>query len=191
MSSSRLDAFARGQIVAYAEARVPVVTIAKKVLKKDGTRPKPRAVRKTIRKAKLNPSWRGENSPGGPGRPSTLSKAQLRQLRRLVFKERGSTCVTIKYCKQRIPSLRQHSRFVIAYALHTVGLQWLRRRRKRWVAPRHVGPRLAYARWVLRQTRAVLKSFAFIDGTTYYLARGPAEAADKHRGRLGTFVWRM
>ena len=32
---------------------------------------------------------------------------------------------------------------------------------------------------------------AFIDGTTFYLARGETKAGDKARSRLGSFVWRM
>ena len=57
--------------------------------------------------------------------------------------------------------------------------------------PEHIAPRKAFARWVLRQPACVLRHFAYIDGTTYYLARGPAEEEDKKRGRLGSFVWRM
>ena len=189
-SYARLDTWARAQIVTYHECGLRPTAIIKKVRKKDGTKPTVRGVRKTIAKKKLNPDWRGQNAPGGPGRKAIISEAQKTKLYNLVFAERGAAYVCIKYCQQRIPSLRDLSRWVIARALHAIGLKWLRRRQKRWVRPEHIAPRLKYARWVLRQPALVLKSFAFMDGTTYYLARGPADAAQKKRGRLGLFVWR-
>ena len=34
------------------------------------------------------------------------------------------------------------------------------------------------------------RKVAYVDGTTYYLARTDAEADDKERLQLGKFVWR-
>ena len=191
MSYARLDVWARAQIVAYADSGLKPQSIVSKVTKKDGSRPQLRAVQKTILKKKNDPEWRGQNNRPGPGRPGALTETQINQLYNLVMKERGSAVVTIKYCKKYIPSIRNTSRWAISRALHTCGLWWLRCRKKRWVRKEHLQLRLAYARWILRQPRPLLRAFAFIDGTTYYLARGPAEAADKQRGRLGAYVWRM
>jgi hypothetical protein len=38
---------------------------------------------------------------------------------------------------------------------------------------------------------ATLARFCYVDGTTFYLAQGEVEAADKEGARLGPFVWRM
>ena len=73
----------------------------------------------------------------------------------LVLKERGSTLVTIKYCQQRIPTLRKVSRWAVARALRAAGYHWLRRRRKRWVAPAHVAPRLRFGRLQRRSKLAI------------------------------------
>lgn len=190
MSFSRLDAFARGQIVALGNEGLPPTQIARKVRKKDGTRPQLRAVQKTIAKAKAEPRWRGENAAGGPGRQPTLTGAQQKKLVDLVFKERGSKVVCIKYCRQRLPFLRNLSRWTISRALRRAGLAWLRRRCKRWVPAPAREARCTYARWLKKQTPAVLSSFAYMDGTTFYLAEGPRDALDKEHNRLGKFVWR-
>ena len=191
MSSARLDVWAQAQIVAYAKAGLRPNAIAGKVTKTDGKIPRLRSVQKTIAKAKKYPHWRGGGRGGGPGRPSMIGEAERRQLMELVLQERGSALVTIRYCQQRIPTLRKVSRWAVARALRAAGYHWLRRRRKRWVAPAHVAPRLRFARWALRQPAPVLRTFAFMDGTTYYLARGPSEEPEKQRGRLGAYVWRM
>ena len=64
--------------------------------------------------------------------------------------------MTIKYCQQRIPSLRKCTRWSVASALHAIGFSWLRRRRKRWVRPELLAPRMAFSRWILRQPTPVL-----------------------------------
>jgi transposase len=66
----------------------------------------------------------------------------------------------------------------------------LRRRLKRFVPIAHRASRCSYARWLRRLAEKLIRRFAFVDGTSYYLARGDAEATDKDRLRLGKFVWR-
>ena len=39
--------------------------------------------------------------------------------------------------------------------------------------------RLVYCRWTLRQSVSDLRRYAYTDGTTFYLARGPAEPQQK------------
>ena len=77
MSSARLDAWARAEICTLASVGVKPAQIVGKVRKKDGRRPKLRAVTKTIAKKKNIPSWRGTDSSAG-GRPRTLSEACLK-----------------------------------------------------------------------------------------------------------------
>ena len=191
MSSARIDLFTRGRIIGQAEAGSTASTIAMKVRKTDGTRIEVRSVQKVISKFKKNPKGVMQPQEGGPGRPPKMTDFHRRLLVRLVFRERGAAWVTIKYCQQRLPCLRRYSRWAMTYALHSAGLLWLRRRRKKWVPARHRQPRLAWARWVLRQPPGSLKAFVYIDGTTFYLARGVHELEDQARRRLGQFTWRM
>ena len=62
MTFAKIDVFNRGKIVAHAEHKLPAWKISKRVVKKDGKRPKPRSVQKTIRKAKLNPARKTHES---------------------------------------------------------------------------------------------------------------------------------
>ena len=119
---ARLDAFARGQIVALAGQGMKAPTIRMKVRKKDGKRPTPRAVRDTIDKARANPEWRGENQDGGPGRNKLINDKVQKRIVKLVFKNRGSAIVTIKYIKKHIRSIRKIPRWTVARALHAAGL---------------------------------------------------------------------
>ena len=187
---ARLDAWGRAQIVTLAGQGVKPKQIRRSVRKKDGRRPTVRAVQATIAKAARDPQWRGENAPGGPGRKQIIPESVQRDLTRLVFKERGSVTVTVKYCQQRLRALRQFNRWCVARALHRAGYQWLRRRQKHWVPEAARTARSSYARWIQRQSARDLQKYAYVDGTTYYLARGPAEAEQKAHARLGRFVWR-
>lgn len=94
-SMKQMDEFTRGRIVGLAEAGVKPSAIAKKVRQTDGMPPKADAVRKTIRKHKVNGKWRGERQAGS-GRPSILSDATRKRIIDLVFANRGSAVVTIR-----------------------------------------------------------------------------------------------
>jgi hypothetical protein len=190
-SFARLDAFARGQIVALAGKGFKAPAIRKAVLKKDGLKPTPRAVRDTIAKWNSNPEWRGENHSQGSGRRRIIDAVLQKRITRLVFKKRGSAVVTVKYIKKVIPKLRPIPRWTVSRSLQDAGLQWLRRRSKKWLSDDYREGRQAYARWIKRCADGFLKSFAYIDGTTFFLARGEAEKNDQKRRALGPFVWRM
>ena len=77
MSAARIDAFNRGKIIGHAEAGTPPAAIVKQVRKTDGSRPRARAVQKTILKAKHEPKWKGQNAAGGPGRGSKMIEGEL------------------------------------------------------------------------------------------------------------------
>ena len=55
-------------------------------------------------------------------------------------------------------------------ALRRLGLAWRLRRCKTAVLKKHRSSRVAYCRWVLRQPQSELNRWAYIDGTTFYLA---------------------
>ena len=99
--------------------------------------------------------------------------------------------MTIKYLKRKIEALRCMTRWFIARNLHVVGLQRLRRRKKRVVSAAHREGREAYVRWIRKCTDIFVKELAFADGTTFYLARGQSKKEDQRRRGLGPFVWRM
>jgi hypothetical protein len=184
----RLDDFTRGQVVGLATAGWKPTAIAKTVRKPNGRKVTKQSVSRTIHKFKR---LGGVNASASRGRPRALTPNQKKALTKLVFKERGQAVVSISYCQRKIPALRKVSRWTVARALQDAGLAWLRRRAKRWVAPVYRGPRLSYARWLKKQPRAEFRKFAFQDGTAFYLARGPQDAEEKKRLKLGQFVWRM
>ena len=119
---ARLDAFARGQIVPLCGEGVKPRDVVKKVKKTNGKPPTPRAVRDVVKAHKANPEWRGEH-PGGPGRKRLIDDKLQKRIVALVFKQRGSAAVTIKYLKRIIPALRRINRWTIARSLQQAGLQ--------------------------------------------------------------------
>lgn len=72
-----------------------------------------------------------------------------------------------------------------------LGLARRLRRGKAAVAKKYKPDRLAYARWVLRQPSASLRRWAYIDGTSFFLARTPEEHEGKERAALGRYCYRM
>ena len=189
-TTARLDAFARGEIWGLHCAGVPVLQIAGQVIKKDGTCVGSRAVDKVIARKKQFPAWRGTDSSAG-GRPSAITAAQKRELVQLVFRQRGREVVTVKYCKIRLPYLRPLAKSTVCRYLHEAGLAYLTRRLKTAVPPNHQAARVEYCQWLLAKQKRTLARFAYTDGTTFYLARGPVEFDGKKRAALGKFVWRM
>ena len=189
-TTGRMDKFTRGVVWGMSLAGLKPKDIVGKVHKKDGVRPKVRAVQKFIAKKKRFPEWQGDDSRAG-GRPQELSAGEQKSLVDLVFEERGKAVVTVKYCRKRLPFLRRVHRSTVARALHRAGLEWLRRRGKTSVPPSSRQPRLDYCDWLLKQSTRKLRRFAYTDGTTFYLALSAAQQHDKKRACLGKFVWRM
>ena len=99
--------------------------------------------------------------------------------------------VTVSYCRKRLPFLREVSADTVRRELYHAGLAWLRRRRKTSVPGDWRKKREAYCRWLLKLTAEEARRFAYTDGTTFYLARGPGEGEQKQRAALGPCVWRM
>ena len=96
--------------------------------------------------------------------------------------EVGVSRVTIPFCRKRLAFLRRLSEESVRLALRRLGLAWRLRRCKTAVRNEHRSSRVAYCRWVLRQPQSELNRWAYIDGTTFYLARTAA---------LGRYCWRM
>ena len=188
--TARLDAWARAEICAFRRAGKTRPAIRKLVKKKDGSMVTLRSIDRTLAKKRKKPRWRGTDSSAG-GRPPSLTKEQRKRLVKLVFAERGKAVVTAPYCRKRLPFLRKVCEQTVRNALSAAGLAWLRRRRKAAVPAKHKPARILYSKWLLAQRPSELKRFAYTDGTSFYLARGTQEHADKKRAALGSQVWRM
>ena len=158
--------------------------------KKDGTKPTLRAVDGVLAKKKRQPQWQGDDSSAG-GRPRSLTLSQAQQLLQLVFKERGKARVTVSYCRWRLPFLREVAGETVRRALLHAGSAYLRRRGKTAVPQEWRAKRMVYCRWILRQSAADLRKYAYADGTTFYLARSPAEQSGQQRAAPGPSLWRM
>ena len=124
-SYARLDVFARGAIWGMSVAGAQQDHIIDVVRKKDGTSPSLRAVTDILARKRDHPEWRGEDTHNG--RPKLLTHAQRDQLVGLVFAERGKAKVTVKFCKKRLPFLRDVGRHTVERELQGAGLRWLRR----------------------------------------------------------------
>ena len=86
-TTGRMDKFTRGVVWGMSLAGLKPKDIVGKVHKKDGVRPKVRAVQKFIAKKKRFPEWQGDDSRAG-GRPQELSAGEQKSLVDLVFEER-------------------------------------------------------------------------------------------------------
>ena len=189
-SFSRCTPFARGKIVGKAEVGVSTEHIRTAVRKKDGSFGSNRAIRDVLAKAKSDPAWQGQDSSAG-GRPQRLSAAEVRALKQLIHEEVGVARVTIPYCRKRLPWLKRVSAETVRRTLHRLGLAWRLRRNKAAVSKKYRPARRSYCRWVERQPRRDLLRWAYVDGTSFYLARTPEEHEDKQRASLGKHVWRL
>ena len=189
-SNARLDAFTRGVIWGMHVAGMKRDQMLDHVRKKDGTKLNLHNLDLVISRKKTNPDWKGEDSSAG-GRPRELTDKEGKRLVSLVFKFRGKAKVTIGFCKKILPFLRRVDDTTVGEALHRAGLKWLRRRCKSWVPDEHKQARMAYAEGLKRKHQATLDRYAYTDGTTFYLCRGPADENAKRRIALGRLVWRM
>ena len=189
-SAARFNRFSRGRIVGQAEAGVPRDRIRSNVLKKDGTPASLRAIDAVLAKARADPTWEGLDSSAG-GRPRELCADEVQGLKDLIHAEVGLARVTIPYCRKRLPYLRRVSAETVRRTLRRLGLAWRLRRNKAAVCKKYKPARLSYSRWVSRQPRRDLVRWAYVDGTSFYLARTPEEHADKQRQALGKHVWRL
>ena len=189
-SSARLDPFTRGVIWGMHLAGACREDIKKHAVKKDGSTPQMNAIDKVISRKTAYPEWMGQDSSAG-GRPQALSEKQKKMLVNLVFKARGKAMVTVTYCRKQLPFLKKVSTRCCQRALGEAGLAWLGRRCKSWVPPTHKISRLNYVAWIKGRQQRTLDRFAYTDGTTWYLARGPADKEQKVRRGLGKRVWRM
>ena len=160
------------------------------VRKTDGSRGGLRAIGQIAAHARNDPDYEGENSSAG-GRPRELSPEEEDTLKKFMRDEVGVAVLTVKLCQKRLTFLRRLSKEGVRRALKRLGLAWRLRRCKRAVLKKHKPERISYCKWVLAQPQRDLNRWAYVDGTTFFLARDESQLEDKQRASLGKFVWRM
>ena len=192
-SIERLTPYLRGAIFAFFVAGYTLEQIRDEVKKPDGTTPCLETVSGTIQRCKEEGGikWDGDvTAQADVGRSRVTTSALDEMIRKFVFKHRGRAKVTVAYVKKELKATRKLADRTLQRRLNEAGLKWLRRRRKSIVPTAEKAARKTFARWVLRQTTASLKRWAFTDGTVFYLARTAAEQQSAVRAALGPYVWR-
>ena len=188
LGAGRLSRFMKGIIFGMFLAGLPYSEIA------DETDPPKSTVGNTVAtcEARGGMEWDGDyRNPNIARRGFQMALALQEQIRKLVFKLRGSVKVTAAVVMKKLPKVRTYHIRTIQRVISAAGLAWLARRRKTWIPEKHKKARLAWWRWIHKQTPAFLKKFAYTDGTVFYIARTETEHGDKKRLALGRYVWRM
>ena len=190
-SFSRLSPHLRGEIWGLHRAGYTNRAIASMVVKGDGKHPSKDAVRDAVvLRKKKGPRWDGivQHKAGAPRQTTdTLQK----KIRAIVFKFRGKAKVDRAFIQKSVKAARKVSGKTISRRLAEAGLAWLRRRRKTLVPKKHKVVRIAFSKWVLKRKVDTLTRWVYSDGTTFFLAKGWDDDAQKKRAALGTHVWRM
>lgn len=190
-SFQRLTPLQRGMIFMGFLQGMSLKDIACDVPKSDGSHPSPQAVSDTIDLANANggSEWDGVVS-GDAGRPRSTSSSLDKKITEIVFRKRGSACVTATYIRKVLVAARSVAVRTVQRRIREAGLRWLRRRRKTLLSAAHKQERLEWVVFVFEQAASKLARWAYTDGTSFYLARTAEEHLDKQRAALGTHVWR-
>ena len=166
----RFSPFARGRTVGKAEEGASRKKTQREVKKKDGKRACIKSIDAVLARNRADKSWQGKDSSAG-GRPQSLTDSEVEQLKTLMHEEVGLAKVTIPYCKKRLPFLRRLSKECCRQSLLRLGYAWRLRRGKAATGTKYKPERLDFCAWVLKQKSSDLARWAYVDGTTFYLAR--------------------
>ena len=188
-SYARLTPAARNRIIGMKMAGASRADMRNKVRKTDGQPPTLKSVDHILAHFAEDPEWDGENSSAG-GRPRLLTAAQEKEIKKILERDVGKFVVTARYVKRKLVDLRSVRDQTITKTFDRLGYAYRDRRRKPAIADKYKPARIAYCNWLLKQTQAYLNTFAYVDGTTFFLANDEAEHADKQRAALGRKVWR-
>jgi hypothetical protein len=162
------------------------------VVKSDGERPSKDAVRDALAlRRKRGPRWDGTVKSGARGRPRQTTVAIDKKIRGLVFKHRGKALVNRAFILKTLKAARKLSPATISRRLADAGLAWLRQTRKTLVLKQHKLGRTTFGNWILGRKADTLERWVYVDGTTWFLAKGWDQLDQKQRAALGPHVWRM
>ena len=186
----QLSPFEVGQVKAHMHHGLGCTTIATLVKKADGkTCFEESAIVKCMNKLKANPKWRGEREEGS-ARPRKTTEKQDNQIVKWVIDQRGKQKVSVSRLKKHFLYLRPLSDSLVEARLHDANLAWLRRVKKTIVTKQYRRARISYCKSVKLKHTKTLESWAYTDGTTFYLDRNEEEHEHTVRRSLGTHVWR-
>jgi hypothetical protein len=189
LSHARLTPAMRNRIIGMKLAGATRDMMRKKSRKTDGTMPSLRAVGGVVGRFTADPDWDGEDSSAG-GRPRLLTTQQEKSIMKILERDVGKFVVTARYVKKKLPELRSIRDQVIQQTFGRQGYAYRDRRGKAAIADEYKPARLVYCNWLLRQSQAYLNKFAYVDGTTFFLARDESQHTGKKRAALGSKVWR-
>ena len=168
---SQFTLFEVGQVKAHLWHGLTANQIKDIVTKVDGkTLFSYQGVKDVVDKLVADPKWRGDRQEGS-GAPRKTTARQDKELEKKVFQKRGREKVTVPYLQKAFPWAKKLSRSLLQSRLHDVGLAYLRRREKTIVTKKYLAERRAYCRKVLATPQNVLNSWAYTDGTVFFLDR--------------------
>jgi hypothetical protein len=189
ISHARLTPATRNRIIGMKLVGAARETMRDKVRKTDGLPPTMRAVDGVLAHFHEDPEWDGQDSSAG-GRPRTLTPQQEKQIKRLLERDVGKFVVTARYVKKKLPALRKVRGQVVQQTFGRLGYAYRDRRHKAAIGNKYKPDRITYCNWLLKQDQAYLNTFAYTDGTTFFLAEDAAQHVGKQRAALGRKVWR-
>ena len=191
MSSYQFTAFEVGQIKAHMYHELGATAISKILKKPDGkTFWSDTAIQGVIDKLENEPKWRGDRKEGS-GAPRKTTEKQDAELVKVVEDNRGKVKVTVAWLRTKFSWTRNLGNTALEQRLHDAGLAFLRRRKKALVPRRYLKDRIRYCWMVMNMHYSTLLSWAYSDGTVFYLDRSVEENESTQRRALGSHVWRQ
>lgn len=194
ISYQRLTPYLRGAVYAFFLAGYTLTQIQDEVRKPDGSTPSVQSISNTVSQCKKEGGfgWDGSASMAtSTGRPRASTPALDKKIKDFVFKHRGRAKVTVKFVKKHLKAARSLTSRTLHKRIEEAGFAWRRRRHKSIIPSEHKPARMSFAKWVLKQTAATVKQWAFTDGVSFYLSRTAAEQEHRVRAALGPYVYRM
>jgi len=187
---AQLTPFDIGQIKAHLYHGLKGAAISRILLKPDGkSRWSETAIQIAVSKLESDDDWRGERETG-TGLSRKTTKAQDKQIVKLVLDKRGKHKVTVAFVQRLLTWARKLSAEIIEDRLHKAGLEWLRRRKKTIVAGCYLKERVDYCEATIRKHDSTLLKWGYTDGTVWYLDRTEEENEHSQVAALGGWVWR-
>ena len=188
-SHARMTPAVRNRIIGMRLVGAPRDVIRTKACKSDGAMPSLKAVDNILEHFSKDPDWDGGDSVAG-GRKRLLTPQQEKSILKILERDVGKFIVTARYVKKKLPELRKVRDQVVQQTFGRLGYAYRDRRRKAAISDKYKPARMVYCSWLLKQAQSYLNTFAYVDGTTFFLANDESQQTGKQRAALGRKVWR-
>ena len=189
LSYARLTPAIRNRIIGMKLVGATRDVMREKSCKTDGAMPSLRAVAGVLAHFTADPDWDGADSSAG-GRARLLTPQQEKSRMKILERDVGKFIVTARSVKKKLPELRTIRDQVVQQTFARLGYAYRDRRGKAAIADEYKPARLVYCDWLLKQSQAYLNNFAYVDGTTFFLALDESQRTGKKRAALGRKIWR-